>query len=213
MDSREPPEYRVLPAMSTWAFGLYPQPGGTRLVSRNRLAGSGPLFRLGMIGFMALFAYLYLYGRNPGMWSSPPPIGQTALILLLEAGAFAAAWGGRRVLAGRKGQVSGDLPWMLQALAAALLVGALWLDISGWLATGLAPTHNGMGATVFMLAALQGQVVVVAVIMATYLAFREARGLLSTPTNVTMDIVARFIGFAAAQGVIFTLVPRVFPGG
>ena len=99
------------------------------------------------------------------------------------------------------------------ALAAALLVGALWLDISGWLATGLAPTHNGMGATVFMLAALQGQVVVVAVIMATYLAFREARGLLSTPTNVTMDIVARFIGFAAAQGVIFTLVPRVFPGG
>ena len=168
---------------------------------------------IGMIGFMALFAYLYLYGRNPGMWSSPPPIGQTALILLLEAGAFAAAWGGRRVLAGRKGQVSGDLPWMLQALAAALLVGALWLDISGWLATGLAPTHNGMGATVFMLAALQGQVVVVAVIMATYLAFREARGLLSTPTNVTMDIVARFIGFAAAQGVIFTLVPRVFPGG
>ena len=54
--SVDPPRSLVLqwlPAMSTWAFGLYPQPdGSTRLVSRNRLAGSGPLFRLSMAGFM-----------------------------------------------------------------------------------------------------------------------------------------------------------------
>jgi len=42
-----------VPAKSTWAFGLYPQEGdGTRLVSRNRLPGSGPLFWLGMVAFM-----------------------------------------------------------------------------------------------------------------------------------------------------------------
>ena len=42
-----------LPAKSTWAFGLYPRDdGSTRLVSRNRLSGSGPLFRLGMGAFM-----------------------------------------------------------------------------------------------------------------------------------------------------------------
>ena len=42
-----------VPAQSTWAFGLYPEGGGrTRLVSRNRLPGSGPLFWLGMIAFM-----------------------------------------------------------------------------------------------------------------------------------------------------------------
>jgi hypothetical protein len=43
-----------MPAGSTWAFGLYPTPDGrgVRLVSRNRLAGSGPLYRLGMVGFM-----------------------------------------------------------------------------------------------------------------------------------------------------------------
>jgi cytochrome c oxidase subunit I+III len=69
-----------------------------------------------------------------------------------------------------------------------------------------------MGATVFMLSVLQGQVVVVAVIMATYLAFREARGIMTTPTNVTMDIVARFIMFCALQGMVFTFLPRVFPG-
>ena len=56
-----------MPAESTWVFGLYPEDGGqraqnrqaksltrvvTRLVSRNRLRGSGPLFQLGMTAFM-----------------------------------------------------------------------------------------------------------------------------------------------------------------
>ena len=102
---------------------------------------------------------------------------------------------------------------MLEALAAALLVGALYLDIIGWLDTGLAPTLNGMGATVFMLTVLQAQVVIIACIMAAYLALREARGIMTTPTNVTMDIVRRFIMFCAVQGMVFTIVPRVFPGG
>jgi hypothetical protein len=52
----EPEHYLVLqwePAKSTWTFGLYPESGGcTRLVSRNRLPGSGPIFWAGMIGFM-----------------------------------------------------------------------------------------------------------------------------------------------------------------
>ena len=72
---------------------------------------------------------------------------------------------------------------------------------------------NGMGATVFMLMVLQAQVVTVAIIMAAYLAFREARGIMTTPTNVTMDVVARFIGFCALQGLVFTAVTRFFPGG
>ncbi|WBY17397.1 cbb3-type cytochrome c oxidase subunit I [Erythrobacteraceae bacterium WH01K] len=167
---------------------------------------------IGMIGFMAVFAYLYLYGINPEVWSAPPPLGETAIIVGIEVAAILAAWGGRRFLATKEGRLAEDLPWMLEALAAALLVGALYLDVTGWLATGLEPTANGMGATVFMLSVLQGQVVVVAVIMAAYLAFREARGIMTTPTNVTMDIVARFIMFCALQGMIFTLLPRVFPG-
>lgn len=52
----EPERFLVLqwePAKSTWTFGLYPETGGcTRLVSRNRLPGSGPIFWAGMIGFM-----------------------------------------------------------------------------------------------------------------------------------------------------------------
>ena len=117
------------------------------------------------------------------------------------------------MLATREGKPAGDLPWAIEALAAGLLVGALYFDTNGWLDTGLAPTASGMGATVFMLMALQGQVVAIAIIMAIYLAFREARGIMTTPTNVTMDVVARFIAFCALQGMVFTLVPRFFPGG
>jgi hypothetical protein len=37
------------PGDSTWAFVLQPDGGGgTRLISRNRIVGSGPLFRFGM---------------------------------------------------------------------------------------------------------------------------------------------------------------------
>lgn len=52
----EPEWYLVLEwpgEKATWTFGLYPQKGGsTRLVSRNRLRGSGPLFRPLMTGVM-----------------------------------------------------------------------------------------------------------------------------------------------------------------
>jgi hypothetical protein len=52
----EPPHTLVLqwePAHSTWAFVIEPQADGmTRLLSRNRLPGSGLLFRLAMAGFM-----------------------------------------------------------------------------------------------------------------------------------------------------------------
>jgi hypothetical protein len=42
-----------MPAMSTWTFGLYPHNGSTtRLVSRNRLRGSGLRFWIAMRGLM-----------------------------------------------------------------------------------------------------------------------------------------------------------------
>jgi cytochrome c oxidase subunit I+III len=168
---------------------------------------------IGMIGIMAIFAYLYLYGIHPEVWSPPPPLGQTALIVALNVLVLGLSWGGRKWLEKRAGQYANDGPWVLEMLGAVVLVGSLYLDICGWLSTGLQPTATGMGATVFMLMALQGQVVAVSVVMVIYLAFREARGLLTSPYNVTMDVVARFIAFSALQGIVFALVPRLFPGG
>ena len=52
----EPQWYLVLEwprTSATWTFGLYPEKGNrTRLISRNRLHGSGPFFRLVMFAFM-----------------------------------------------------------------------------------------------------------------------------------------------------------------
>ena len=53
----QPERFVVLqwkPADSTWTFGLYPEDGTTRFLSRNRLRGKGFLFWLGMVGFMEL---------------------------------------------------------------------------------------------------------------------------------------------------------------
>ena len=42
--------------------------------------------------------------------------------------------------------------------------------------------------------------------------FVGARGIMTTPTNVTLDVVGRFVAFCAVQGMVFTILPRVFPG-
>ena len=45
--------FQWMPEKSTWAFALYPNEDGTcRLVSRNRVPGTGLLFRLSMVAFM-----------------------------------------------------------------------------------------------------------------------------------------------------------------
>lgn len=42
-----------VPAGSTWTFALYPEDANTtRLISRNRIPGGGPMFWLGMVPFM-----------------------------------------------------------------------------------------------------------------------------------------------------------------
>jgi hypothetical protein len=52
----EPEQFLVvqwIPQQNTWTFALYPgRDGTTRLVSRNRLKGAGPVFRASMVGFM-----------------------------------------------------------------------------------------------------------------------------------------------------------------
>lgn len=169
---------------------------------------------MGMIVFMALFSYLYLYGIHPEVWIAPPDLPQTLGIATLLALALAAAWLSRRILAGKpEGEFPGQGPWLTAALGAALLGGAIWWDWNGWSEAGLLPTASGQGATVFALLAFQACTVIIAGIMALYLGYRSGRGLLVAPANVTLDVVVRFIGYAALQGLAITLVVRLFPGG
>ncbi|MDZ4307119.1 cbb3-type cytochrome c oxidase subunit I [Allopontixanthobacter sp.] len=169
---------------------------------------------LGMIVFMGMFSYLYLYGIHPEVWIAPPALPQTLGIFALLASAFVCAWLSRRVLGGKRAdEFPGQTPWLSAALGAGLLVAALYWDWTGWNGAGLAPDASGQGATVFALLAFQGCTAAIAAIMALYLGFRSGRGLLSGPANVTLDVVTRFIGYTALQGLAITVLVRLFPGG
>jgi cytochrome c oxidase subunit I+III len=166
-----------------------------------------------MIALMGLFSYLYLYGIHPEVWIAAPPLLQTAGVLALAAAAVFCAWLSRRLLATHpKGEFPGQLPWLAAALGAALAAAALWLDWTGWQGAGLDPVASGQGATVFALLAYQGCGVAIGWVMALYLSYRSGRGLLTTPTSVTLDTVARFIGYIGLQGAAFALVLRLVPG-
>jgi cytochrome c oxidase subunit I+III len=168
---------------------------------------------MGMIVLMGLFGYLYLYGIHPEVWIPAPPTMQTMGISLVLVLAIVAAWLSRRVLATtERGEFAGQWPWLLGLLGAMLLGAACWWDVAGWSGAGLDPKMSGQGATVFVLIAFQGFTVVIAGIMALYLGYRSGKGLLTTPTNVTLDIVVRFIGYTAFQGLVIVLLTRLYPG-
>ncbi|MBB3860644.1 cytochrome c oxidase subunit I+III [Novosphingobium hassiacum] len=168
---------------------------------------------MGMIALMTMFSYLYLYGIHPEVWIAPPPLGETALVATLAATAFALAWSSRRMLSrSEPGVFPGQGPWLLAAASAAALVASSSIDWTGWRAAGLDPAATGQGATVFALIAFQSATAGIAVIMALYLGYRSGRGLLSGPVNVTLDVVTRFIGYVAVQGLVTGLLPRLFTG-
>jgi cytochrome c oxidase subunit I+III len=168
---------------------------------------------MGMIALMAVFSYLYLLGIHPEVWIAAPPLLQTAGIAALLLASLASAWFSRRALAGYPhGTAPGQAPWLSAAASAAFLTGALWWDVTGWQAAGLAPEATGQGATVFGLLSFQACCVAISVVMALYLGFRSGRGLLTTPTSVTLDTVTRFLGYTALQGLGLSLVVRLIPG-
>jgi len=182
--------------------------------SHSWWALNATLVVIAMIALMALFGYLYLYGIHPEVWIAPPALLQTAGIAALLLLAFGAAWLSRILLArSALGEFPGQGPWMSAAAGAVLVTLALYWDVTGWLGAGLQPTATGQGATVFALLAHQGMCVVTGIIMAAYLGWRSGRGLLTGPANVTLDVVARWIGYCAVQGLVASLVMRLFPGG
>ena len=168
---------------------------------------------MGMIVLMGLFGHLYLYGIHPEVWIAAPAMTETLGIALVLILAIVAAWLSRRVLAmTKRGEFAGQGPWLLGLLGAMLLGAASWWDVVGWGGAGLDPAASGQGATVFVLIAFQGFTVAIAAIMAVYLGYRSGKGLLTTPTNVTLDIVTRFIGYTALQGLAIVLLTRLYPG-
>ncbi|PXA97597.1 cytochrome ubiquinol oxidase subunit I [Nostoc sp. 3335mG] len=163
---------------------------------------------MGMIFTMALFGLAFLFTNQPDFWSPPPAFAASWPIFALELLALVLAVGSRPLL--RRGA-----SWAViaQALAALVLIGAVLLDYGQWRATGLLPDASGQGAIVFALQSLQVMVVGIAALMAGYACARALRGLVSVPANNTVDLVALFLAYSAGQGVVGSMMSRLFGAG
>lgn len=163
---------------------------------------------MAMIFVMALFSLAFLWSNQNGFWSAPPaqatalPIGALGILALL------CAFGARRLL--RRGA-----GWSVGALIAAVVAAsaALWLDHSGWRATGLTPEASGQGAVVYALHALQACALAIGALMAAYCAARAAGGLVTRPANNSIDLGALFLAYAALQGVVGAIFSRAIGAG
>lgn len=104
------------------------------------------------------------------------------------------------------------LATLLMLLAVGLVGGAWGLDLSAWHATGLDPTVNAQGATVYAFMAWQGFFVSVAGLMGLFLLLRWMAGLVRADCPSTVDLIALFVAYTAGQGAFAGLLLRLFPG-
>jgi cytochrome c oxidase subunit I+III len=163
----------------------------------------------GMVFFMAVFGYLFLYGIHPSFWVVPTerwwglPItaayGFAALLVLY-------GWG----LLGRERSTLWS-PTAAILFACLFIAGALAADWFSWRAQGIDPELTSQGALSHAMLALQGQLVAVVLLMGLYLAARTARGLVTRPRNTTFDVISLFLLYTCAQGAVTALLIRFFP--
>jgi cytochrome c oxidase subunit I+III len=131
-------------------------------------------------------------------------LGEGIFVLALYGAAFVFALVGRRLLLRGAGWAAGL--FLLSAVAAG---SALWLDWTGWIATGLLPQASGQGAVIYALQALQAFAGAIGLLMAGYCAARAARGLVTQLRNNTIDLTMLFLAYMAAQGLVGALFGRL----
>jgi cytochrome c oxidase subunit I+III len=159
----------------------------------------------GMIFAMLVFSYLYLWSQRPHLF---PQAGDTSILWLglsMCAASLVAI-----IAANRTYRVSPLTACLLATISALLAGGALALDAAAVLATGLSPQANAHGGLVFAFLSWQGVFIAICAMMALYALARLAAGLLSTERPMTMQSVALFIGYTAAQGAVCLLITRGF---
>ncbi|MDP9137307.1 MAG: cytochrome c oxidase subunit I [Pseudomonadota bacterium] len=166
--------------------------------------------------FIALaFSYLYLWTVSPQAW--PPASGQFLPVYgwpLTSAAAFSvsslAMLFSSRMLA-RAGETGNWLARLGIAFATLTLAAALLLDFQGHWQSGLRPTASSYGALVYTVVALEGQLVVTAVIMGFYTLARSAAGKLTAVRRVTFDNAMLFWHYTVGQGLLSLLIVHGFP--
>jgi cytochrome c oxidase subunit I+III len=164
----------------------------------------------GMIAAMSAFSYVFLWSRHPDAWRPPPGEG-LIVVLGLNAVAAALAWVAAQTvrLARPRAQIAASV---MMAVAAAALFGAWWVDLQGWLSTGLRPEASGQGASVYAFLGWHGVFVAIAAIMGVYVLLRWAAGHVKPDCPATFEVVGLFLAYCGGQSASAALLIRLFPG-
>jgi cytochrome c oxidase subunit I+III len=154
---------------------------------------------LGMIFACAVFGHLFLWSGRPHDWPPngiEPPGAALLRPALLYAASFAVILAARRFL---------DRRWpFIAALgsASALLGAALVVEIGTYGQAGIWPTESGYGASVYLFAALNGQLVAMLVLFALFLGLKARRGHVNSMRCLSYQCMAILWGYAAAQSLV-----------
>ncbi|GAA0603454.1 cytochrome c oxidase subunit I [Craurococcus roseus] len=160
-------------------------------------------------------SYLYLWLVNgDGMW--PPPGTSLPLALPgLAAAALYAAGAGVFWLAMRSLRLRSTLRWWAPLLGFFLMAAGFAADLGAHWFAGARPTAHAYGAAGYALVAWQGFHLGVLAIMAAYAAARRLAGRVDGTRRVTVEAVALFALYVAAQGAaglaLLHLFPRMLP--
>ena len=172
-------------------------------------AMAGVLVVAGMVGSLALFSYVFLWSRNPGLWLPPADGLWTALALCALGGAGALA--APRLIRLNRGW-GGVAASACIAVAAVALAAGSGLEALAWRDAGLIPEASAQGAAVFALISFQGVLAGFALLMAGFVVGRLLAGRFDHRTPTTADLIGLYLGYLALQGLGVALVPRLFPG-
>ena len=166
---------------------------------------------VGMIWLMTVFAWFFLHGVHPQFWQPAPAPSWAAVLAAGYAVAAALALVARAALARSRATAWGSTTLLLAA--AAVLVAMFALDATSWRHRGLDPELTAQAALVAAFLAQNGFLVAIGALMALYVAARTSRGLVTRPTNNTVDLVVIFIAYTAAQSALSALLTGMSPGG
>jgi len=159
-----------------------------------------------------LFSYLYLWTVHPQVWPSldtlPNALWPVLSGVLLIASGFVIHTAKAALPA--PGARNALLP-ILIAVAALLLLAALWSDLSSQLLSGLMPNADSFAALTYLGIGLQGQVVIMLVIGAGYLIARYLTGKLDAVRCLSFETVYLLWLYAVGQGLVGLLLTHGFP--
>ncbi|MCG5480614.1 MAG: cytochrome c oxidase subunit I [Ensifer alkalisoli] len=212
-----------------WTWGLDPGPSkGTIDIAKGvRLPTymTGPtshswwamvvlMIVAGSLYFAYVFSYLFLWLVSPEVWApagspAPPPSLWPALTATLLLSGSALIW----IISRRLGKLATS-PFAMTAallLSLASLIGALALELSGHLMTGLSPGDNAYGAMVYLGVVLFGQLAFALAILGLYTLARYLTGKLDGVRRVTFDNYMLLYHYAVAQSLLGLGLVHGFP--